>query len=191
MSAGETTSPRLGNTKDQDLQMTVGSRTAEQDRITISCEVSISMDENDAIDAPVVAIGRKPSYVKYPHSHDDCTFQKIHNECHPEQHFCLNAQKCMYTVVLNIASGGKDPRKPGGSAPGKEHYEPSLSRRQLKNARKKAALAAKASEPEAGEGSDIEILEERKALGKFISRSGFVAKVYHLHYRIVANKRIG
>ena len=40
--------------------------------------------------------------------------------------------------------GGKDPRKPGGSAPGKEHYdEPALSRRELKKARKKTALTAR------------------------------------------------
>ena len=42
---GRTTSLRVGNTKDQGLQMTVGSRTAEQNRMTISCEVIISMDE--------------------------------------------------------------------------------------------------------------------------------------------------
>ena len=41
---GGNNEPRAGNTKDQGFQMTVGSRTTKQNRMTISCEVSISMD---------------------------------------------------------------------------------------------------------------------------------------------------
>ena len=79
--------------------------------------------------------------------------------------------------------GGKDPRKPGGSAPGRGHYEePTLSRRQIKNTKKKAALAARALEGvesdseelptvASADDSDVEIVEERKVLGEFRAAS--------------------
>ena len=48
-----------------------------------------------------------------------------------------------------------------------------------------------AREAEAGGDSEVEFVEERKTLGKFLSRNAFVAKVHHLRYKIIADKRIG
>ena len=55
---------------------------------------------------------------------------------------------------------------------------------------KKAALAARKLEAE-GNDSDVEFVEERKTLGEFISRNALAAKAHLLHYKIMANKRIG